>query len=140
MDFVVCPGHAFIHTVMSGCPMLISKIAIQNFRSVKTAEFSPSVFNVFVGQNNHGKTNIFEALSWFYDGGGSGKLNSFGQTGDEYSVEVELSGVQAGLELMKNEKNKTSLKKMFPEADTMRIIRRSTDRFGPYRIAGSIQR
>ena len=46
--------------------MRISKITIDNFRSIKHAEITADKFNVFVGQNNHGKTNFFEAIDWFY--------------------------------------------------------------------------
>ena len=48
--------------------MKISKITVQNFRSIKFAEFECKDFNVFVGQNNCGKTNLFEAIEWFYSG------------------------------------------------------------------------
>jgi putative ATP-dependent endonuclease of OLD family len=107
--------------------MLISNIKITNFRSVKAADFSPAPFNVFVGQNNHGKTNVFEAIAWFYDGGGSVGELSHGQKGLEFSVEVEFSGVRAGIELMKNEGNKKTLKKQLGEVDTMRVLRKSSD-------------
>jgi AAA15 family ATPase/GTPase len=46
--------------------MRLSKIVIQNFRSISNAEILPSKFSVFVCQNNHGKTNLFEAIEWFY--------------------------------------------------------------------------
>ena len=42
--------------------MRIKNIQIRNFRSIKHAEIESADFNVFVGQNNHGKTNIFEAI------------------------------------------------------------------------------
>ena len=42
--------------------MRIGRIRIENFRSIQLADIQPSEFNVFVGQNNHGKTNLFEAL------------------------------------------------------------------------------
>ena len=48
--------------------MKILQITIINFRSIEKAEIKANEFNVFVGQNNHGKTNIFEAVEWFYTG------------------------------------------------------------------------
>jgi len=36
--------------------MKIAKIIVKNFRSIKDAEITPGNFNIFVGQNNHGKT------------------------------------------------------------------------------------
>jgi len=50
--------------------MKLSKMVINNFRSLKKVEFCPGNFNIFVGQNNHGKTNIIEAIEWFYTGKG----------------------------------------------------------------------
>jgi putative ATP-dependent endonuclease of the OLD family len=49
--------------------MYISKISVKNFRSIDFVEnLELNKFNVFVGQNNHGKTNFFEAIEWFYSG------------------------------------------------------------------------
>ena len=48
--------------------MKISKITIQNFRSIEKAEIEVTDFNIFVGQNNCGKTNLFEALEFFFNG------------------------------------------------------------------------
>lgn len=47
--------------------MRITKFTITNFRSIEFAEIIPAEFNVFVGQNNHGKTNLFEGMEWFYN-------------------------------------------------------------------------
>lgn len=108
--------------------MIISKVTIRNFRSIKAASFAPSVFNVFVGQNNHGKTNVFEALSWFHDGGGDTTQLVYGQVqGETFSVEVEFNAVQAGLDLMKNAANRTTLKERLAGQDTLRVIRNSTE-------------
>ena len=48
--------------------MKISRVCVDNFRSIGNAEFNCSNFNVFVGQNNAGKTNFFEAIEWFFNG------------------------------------------------------------------------
>ena len=49
--------------------MNIRKIIINNYRSIKAIKIESLIdFNVFVGQNNHGKTNIFEAIEWFFNG------------------------------------------------------------------------
>ena len=48
--------------------MKITRIEVENFKSIEKYDFGISDFNVFVGQNNHGKTNFFEALSWFDSG------------------------------------------------------------------------
>ncbi|MDR1984838.1 MAG: AAA family ATPase [Prevotellaceae bacterium] len=48
--------------------MKIHRIKIKNFRSIQQAEFQTTDFNIFVGQNNCGKTNFFEALEFFFNG------------------------------------------------------------------------
>jgi len=48
--------------------MKITRIKIENFRSIKLSEFSTTDFNIFVGQNNCGKTNFFEAIEFFFNG------------------------------------------------------------------------
>ena len=48
--------------------MRATKITIKNFRSLKEVEIVPDNFNIFIGQNNHGKTNAFEAVQWFFEG------------------------------------------------------------------------
>ena len=107
--------------------MRISKITIHNFRSLREAEFVPTAFNVFVGQNNHGKTNFFEAMDWFYAAKGDPNELSFKKKGGEVRVEVEFTGVQEGITRMKNEKNKTVIQKFVGDSDTIRILRTSLD-------------
>lgn len=46
--------------------MKICCIKVDNYRSIKHVDLKLSKFAVFVGQNNHGKTNFFEAIQWFY--------------------------------------------------------------------------
>lgn len=107
--------------------MKIAKIILHNFRSIKDAVIEPSNFNVFVGQNNHGKTNLFEAIQWFYSGKGDINDIRFCHEGTlEVSVELEFSNIHKGLELMKNEKNRESIKKVVGENQTIRIKRSSS--------------
>lgn len=108
--------------------MRIGKIRIENFRSIKSADIQPSEFNVFVGQNNHGKTNLFEALDWFYTG--TGDPNQIVYERDrskDFLVELEIMGVQAGLKSVKNEKNQESFRKLADGRDVIRVIRRKSD-------------
>jgi putative ATP-dependent endonuclease of OLD family len=44
--------------------MKISRVQIQNWRSVKDADFAPSDMTVLVGANNAGKTNILSAINF----------------------------------------------------------------------------
>ena len=49
--------------------MKIKSIKIHNYRSIKDAEFMLDDYNVLVGANNSGKTNILTALRIFYEDG-----------------------------------------------------------------------
>jgi predicted ATP-binding protein involved in virulence len=81
-----------------------------------------------VGQNNHGKTNVFEALNWFYTNKGDLSRLRFGQNGNaEVSVEIEFSGVQAALAAMKNERNRASIEKVIGKENLIRTKRTSLD-------------
>ena len=71
--------------------MKISRITVNNFRSIEHAAIEPSAFNVLVGQNNHGKTNFFEAIEWFYNASGDlGQITFMRDTQRDVSVEIEL--------------------------------------------------
>ena len=107
--------------------MNISKISIQNFRSVEKIEnLNINKFNVFVGQNNHGKTNLFEAIEWFFGLNGNLEDIKFMQNPDnEVLVEIEFVGLQNALELFTNEKQKKFVSEMFNGADKISIRRYS---------------
>lgn len=108
--------------------MKINKITITNFRSIKYAEITADKFNVFVGQNNHGKTNFFEAIDWFYGAKGDIDKIRFMRDGNaEVCVEIEFAEIQDGIAKMKNEKNKTTIKNLLGENDTVRVRRISSD-------------
>lgn len=109
--------------------MKIRKITIQNFRSIEKAEIEVTDFNIFVGQNNCGKTNLFEALEFFFNGykGNLQELKYLRDNGLEMFVEVEFCGVQDGLHNMQNEKNKTTLSSKLGEADIVSFRRCSSD-------------
>lgn len=110
--------------------MRIAKIRIENFRSIQSADIQPSEFSIFVGQNNHGKTNLFEALDWFYTGAGDPAEIVFGRGRHgalDFFVELEITGVQSGLESVKNEKNRDFFRKLADGRDAIRVIRRKAD-------------
>jgi predicted ATP-dependent endonuclease of OLD family len=48
--------------------MRLSKIKIENFRSIKDLEFEVPNLCVLVGENNTGKSNILEAIDWLLNG------------------------------------------------------------------------
>nr|WP_220131925.1 AAA family ATPase [Pseudomonas sp. B11D7D] len=93
--------------------MKISKVTINNFRSIGVAHFDFDDFNIFVGQNNAGKTNFFEAIEWFFNGTPKSisikDLHPKGDTTKTISVKIEFSGALHGAENMRNEANKTKM-------------------------------
>lgn len=111
--------------------MKISKVTINNFRSIEYAVFDFNDFNVFVGQNNAGKTNLFEAIEWFFNGLTKGKslkdLHPNRDTSKEISVEIEFEGAQHGADNMRNEANKTKMLNVLDGNDTLLVKRTSSE-------------
>lgn len=111
--------------------MRISRIYIQNFRSIREAEIRPTAFSLLVGKNNHGKTNIFEAISWFYSGKGDVSEIQFSGfdavENSEVAVEIEFCEVQAGVSNISNVDNRQKIKNVIGDTDFMKIRRTSAD-------------
>jgi predicted ATP-dependent endonuclease of OLD family len=108
--------------------MKIKIIKIENFRSIKNAEIDCTDLNLFVGQNNAGKTNFFEAIEWFYTGKGDIKELAYARdTNNEIIVSISFIGAQNGADNMKNEKNQTSIRKTLDDSDTITVQRSSSD-------------
>lgn len=111
--------------------MKISRIKIENFRSIKSTEFTTDNFNIVVGQNNCGKTNFFEAVEFFFNGAGRGGLSNdlkHKRKSDlEILVEIEFSGAQDGANKMQNAGNKTKILNVLGEYDSVTISRMSTN-------------
>lgn len=110
--------------------MRIIRIKIQNFKSIVSTEIDPSDFNINVGQNNHGKTNFFEALRWFFDGFRREETpedircvlqNIKGPT----EVELTFSGLQDKIKNMESTRAKNLKETVGKENEV--IIKRSTD-------------
>lgn len=108
--------------------MKISKIKIENFRSIESTEFKVDNFNIMVGQNNCGKTNFFEAIEFFFNGvrgGLSNDLKFKRQPDIEILVEVEFSGAQDGADKMQHEGNQTKIRNVLDGSDNVTFIRSS---------------
>jgi putative ATP-dependent endonuclease of the OLD family len=119
--------------------MKIEKIEIKNFRSIVEAEFRVNNFNIFVGQNNCGKTNFFEAIDYFFKGEGKQNINNLKynrEPNNELLVRVEFSGAQDGAIKMLNKANQTKILKVLGEEDTVVIERSSTDGKRKVYVAG----
>jgi len=110
--------------------MKISRITVTNFRSIANAAFNTASMNVFVGQNNCGKTNLFEALEFFFSTGKMGSLADAYHKRDatkEIGVEVEFTGAQAAANRMQKAANQTKIQKALGESDVVVFKRTSSD-------------
>lgn len=105
--------------------MKISKITIHNFRSIERIEnLSVDLFNVFVGQNNHGKTNFFEAIEWFYNGGDNKEIIRKCKNQEDVFVEIEFVDSQAGLSRISTQIHKTKISNVIGINEIIRIRRK----------------
>lgn len=111
--------------------MKIRKIKVKNFRSLQDVDIGLSDLNIFVGQNNSGKTNLFEAIDFFFNGLGRGvdinDLKYKRDSSSHFSVEVEFDGAQDGLSKMQNERNKMTLSGKIKGRDRVTFVRASDD-------------
>jgi len=54
----------------------------------------PCAFSIFVGQNNHGKTNFLEAIEWFFTAKSSSEEERFcKQPSTKISVQLDFESV-----------------------------------------------
>ncbi|GJL71971.1 MAG: hypothetical protein NMNS01_11700 [Nitrosomonas sp.] len=113
--------------------MRIQKITIRNFRSIEHAEVCPENFNFFVGQNNHGKTNFFDAIDFFYNGIARGQtldeIRFNHDSSKDVEVSVEFSDLQDGLASMKNQKHQTTIENFLGENQTITLSRKNDGKF-----------
>lgn len=111
--------------------MIITKISVKNFKSVRSETESFERFNTFVGQNNHGKSNFFDAINWFFNGFArsetvNGIRCSNAEDHEEIYVIVEFSGLNAAIAQMSNATKKKAMENLFGDTDTI-AIRRSSE-------------
>lgn len=111
--------------------MKISNIKIENFRSLRETVFSTTDFNIFVGQNNCGKTNFFEAIEFFFNGLGRGgradELKFKREIGREIIVEITFSGALHGAAQMQNVANRTKIENVLSGHDVVTVKRSSAN-------------
>lgn len=70
--------------------MKICKVTIHNWRSIRDLEIDFQDIMIFIGQNNHGKSNILSALLFFFGETGCTELD-FKKGSDDLFVEVEFN-------------------------------------------------
>ena len=122
--------------------MQILRIQISNYRSIQNADISTDLFNVFVGQNNHGKTNFFEAIEWFYTGLRKGeqlKDICFGKNETcKPVVKITFSGAKKGAATMQHAANRTKIQKALADFDVVEIERNCDEKNRTFIVNGSI--
>jgi len=118
--------------------MKISKIVVENYRSVKRVELKPGEFSIFIGQNNHGKTNLFEAIEWFYNAKSSGEEEYFQKkSGNTINVEISFDGVEsADIDKLSTDASKTKIRDMLGEAISFSVVKSSGDHKRKYFVNG----
>jgi putative ATP-dependent endonuclease of OLD family len=118
--------------------MKIAKIVVENYRSIKRIEIQPSEFSIFVGQNNHGKTNFFEAIEWFYNAKSSDPDEHFGRIDTNViSVEIFFEGVlESDIEKLTTDASKTKIRAMLGEEVNFSVIKKSADHKRKYFVQG----
>lgn len=72
----------------------ISKVTIENFKSIRGIELSLAAYTPLVGYNNAGKTNILQALSWLLKKS-SLQATDFFNPEAPVVVTAEISGIDA---------------------------------------------
>lgn len=72
--------------------MKISKIKVSNWRSIVSEDISFQDLMIFIGQNNHGKSNVLSSILFFF-----GEINhqylDFNGDAEELWVEIEFSEI-----------------------------------------------
>lgn len=118
--------------------MKISKIIVENYRSIQKVDISPDKFSVFVGQNNHGKTNFFEAIEWFYNAKSSIKDEHFDRNeSNQIRVEILFDDViETDIEKLTTDANKTKIRNLLNNSNTFSVIKSSSDHKRKYFVNG----
>ncbi|MGK0414124.1 MAG: putative ATP-dependent endonuclease of OLD family [Polaribacter sp.] len=75
---------------------IISKIQIENFKSIKNHEFVFSDFTPLVGYNNAGKSNILEAIKWILRKT-SLKIDSFNDINQPITMIGQIEGISTDI-------------------------------------------
>lgn len=98
--------------------MRIQKITIDNFRSINHIDILCESLMVFIGQNNHGKSNIFLALQFFFDSAFKISKDDFFRYADNpNSMGVEMQFCEL------DDKDMITFKKYLLPDQTIRILK-----------------
>ena len=109
--------------------MKINKIEIKNFRSILNVEMTFQKLMMFIGQNNHGKSNMLYAILFFFGEIKVQELDFFNDS-DELYVEIEFDDL--------DEDDKVTFKKYLTNDDKI-LVRKTAYRGGSFEYNGYIQ-
>lgn len=109
--------------------MKIRKVEIHNWRSIVDQSIDFNDLMIFIGRNNHGKSNVLSALLFFFGEIQPNELD-YCNKADEIWVEVEFGEL--------NDEEKTTFAKYVTAQNTIRV-RRSASKQGGDIINGYLQ-
>lgn len=113
--------------------MKLSRIEIQNFRSIESLELSLSSFVCLIGHNNAGKSTVLIAITLFRSGSSIKETDFFDRT-KEVSIKVTLEGIdEAALALLTAE-HAQKIKEVIADGRVILVRRYSVDGKGELRI------
>lgn len=109
--------------------MKISNLKISNWRSIVYEEIFFQDLMIFIGQNNHGKSNVLSSILFFF-----GEINhqmlDFNGNSEELWVEIEFSEL--------SESENTTFKKYVSSSNKI-IVRKTAIKNGTYSYNGYIE-
>ncbi len=109
--------------------MVIKNVHIKNWRSIREIELDYEKVMIFIGQNNHGKSNLLSALLYFFGEIKHDELD-FNQNSDELFVEVTFSNL--------DDFDKNQFKKYLTSENEIRV-RKTANKSGQFSYNGYIQ-
>lgn len=118
--------------------MRLKRLKIANYRSIQETDVDLGCFSIFVGQNNHGKTNLFEAIEWFYTAKSSVPEEHFLGNGENpISVELFFEEFETtDIEKLTTEANKTKIRNLLDGHTGFSVIKSSVDHKRKYIVNG----
>jgi len=109
--------------------MKIREVKIHNWRSIQDLRLSSEDLMIFIGQNNHGKSNILSAILFFFGEIGLDGLD-FHRTSGELFVEVLFGEL--------DENDRTTFKKYVTAQNTM-LVRKKATKDGGFSYHGYLE-
>lgn len=118
--------------------MKISRIIVENYRSIKRVEIEPSKLSIFIGQNNHGKTNFFEAIEWFYNAKSSDEEEHCQKLlENKIQVEIHFDNVTSSdIDKLSTDTSKTKIRNILGDSVAFSVIKSSSDHKRKYFVNG----